>query len=97
MRTLASRLSIPPESVLGRLTSLQEELTRLQGLSSAAEARQRRMSKLHEEARVELSQVQFRDQEEELTDEQVSQVCMRLSHALYLSLTTPHSISHPTL
>ena len=69
MRTLASRLSIPPESVLGRLTSLQEELTRLQGLSSAAEARQRRMSKLHEEARVELSQVQFRDQEEELTDE----------------------------
>ena len=100
MRTLASRLSIPPESVLGRLTSLQEELTRLQGLSSAAEARQRRMSKLHEEARVELSQVQFRDQEEELTDEQVSQVCMRLSHALYLSLTTtsfhlsPHTLTH---
>jgi hypothetical protein len=95
MRTLASRLSIPPESVLGRLTSLQEELTRLQGLSSAAEARQRRMSKLHEEARVELSQVQFRDQEEELTDEQVSQVCMRLSHPTYLSLTTTSfSLTH---
>ena len=58
------------------------------------------MSKLHEEARVELSQVQFRDQEEELTDEQVSQVCMRLSHALYLSLTatsfhlSPHTLTH---